>query len=99
MKAEQQTTTVNFEEVKATCNVTVRFTRTTIGDIVKITGQVTKTEEPSEESQKASSQNAGYISISDGNTICSLKDQILTEEEQQAILSKILEWKNEILNT
>ena len=56
MKAEQQTTTVSFEEVKATCNVTVRFTRTTIGDIVKITGQVTKTEEPSEESQKASSR-------------------------------------------
>ena len=42
---------------------------------------------------------AGYISSSDVNTICSLKDQILTEEEQQAILSKILEWKNEILNT
>ena len=30
MKAEQQTTTVSFEEVKATGNVTVRFTRTTI---------------------------------------------------------------------
>lgn len=99
MKAEQQTTTVSFEEVKAIGNVTVRFTRTTIGDIVKITGQVTKTEEPSEENQKASSQNAGYISISEGNTMCSLKDQILTEEEQQAVLSKILEWKDEILNT
>lgn len=99
MKAEQQTTTLSFEEVKATGNVTVRFTRTTIGDIVKITGQVTKTEEQSEESQKASSQNAGYISISEGNTMCSLKDQILTEEEQQAVLSKILEWKDEILNT
>ncbi len=99
MKTEQQTTTVNFEEVKATGNVAVRFTRTTIGDIVKITGQVSKTKEATEESQKTSSQNAGYISISDGNTICSLKDQILTEEEQHAILSKILEWKNEILNT
>ena len=99
MKAEQQTTTVSFEEVKAIGNVTVRFTRTTIGDIVTITGQVTKTEEPSEESQMASSQNAGYISISEGNTMCSLKDQILTEEEQQAVLSKILEWKDEILNT
>lgn len=98
MKAEQQTTTVNFEEVKATGNVAVRFTRTTIGAVVRITGQITKTEEPSEEDQKPSSQGAGYISISEGNTTCSLKDQILTTEEQQAVLDNLLGWKEEILN-